>query len=92
MKKEDAVSEVVGIMIMLTITVVLAAVVALVATSAVGDTEKPLTAEITAVGVSGDGVTFELISGEPFALSDIRAYDQGASPDRGCELPQEPAS
>ena len=72
MKKEDAVSEVVGIMIMLTITVVLAAVVALAATSAVGDTEKPLTAEITAVGVSGDGVTFELISGEPFALSDIR--------------------
>ena len=72
MKKEDAVSEVVGIMIMLTITVVLAAVVALVATSAVGDTEKPLTAEITAVGVSGDEVIFELISGEPFALSDIR--------------------
>ena len=73
MKKEDAVSEVVGIMIMLTITVVLAAVVALAATSAVGDTEKPLTAEITAVGVSGDEITFELISGEPFALSDIRA-------------------
>ena len=72
MKKEDAVSEVVGVMILLTITVILAAVVALVATSAVGDTEKPLTAEITAVGVSGDEITFELISGEPFALSDIR--------------------
>ena len=72
MKKEDAVSEVVGIMIMLTITVVLAAVVALVATSAVGDTETPLKAEITAVSVTGDEVIFELISGEPFALSDIR--------------------
>ena len=72
MKKEDAVSEVVGIMIMLTITVVLAAVVALAATSMVGETEKPLSAEITAVSVTGDGVTFELISGEPFALSDIR--------------------
>ena len=72
MKKEDAVSEVVGIMIMLTITVVLAAVVALAATSMVGETEKPLSAEITAVGVSGDEVIFELISGEPFALSDIR--------------------
>ena len=72
MKKEDAVSEVVGVMILLTITVILAAVVALAATSAVGDTEKPLTAEITAVGVSGDEITFELISGEPFALSDIR--------------------
>ena len=72
MKKEDAVSEVVGIMIMLTITVVLAAVVALAATSMVGETEKPLSAEITAVSVTGDEVIFELISGEPFALSDIR--------------------
>ena len=72
MKHEDAVSEVVGIMILLTITIVLAAVVALVATSAVGDTETPLTAEITAVSVSGGKVTFELISGEPFAVSDIR--------------------
>ena len=72
MKKDNAVSEVVGIMILLTITIVLAAVVALVATSAVGDTETPLTAEITAVSVSGGKVTFELISGEPFAVSDIR--------------------
>ena len=73
MKKEDAVSEVVGIMIMLTITVVLAAVVALAATSMVGETEKPLSAEITAVSVTGDGhIIFELISGEPFTLSDIR--------------------
>ena len=72
MKKDNAVSEVVGVMILLTITVVLAAVVALVATSAVGDTETPLTAEITAVSVSGGKVTFELISGEPFAVSDIR--------------------
>ena len=73
MKKEDAVSEVVGIMILLTITVVLAAVVALAATSMVGETEKPLSAEITAVSVTGDGhIIFELISGEPFTLSDIR--------------------
>lgn len=72
MKKDNAVSEVVGVMILLTITIVLAAVVALVATSAVGDTETPLNAEITAVGVSGGEVIFELISGEPFTLSDIR--------------------
>ena len=72
MKKDNAVSEVVGIMILLTITIVLAAVVALAATSAVGETETPLSAEITAVSVSGDDVTFELISGEPFAVSDIR--------------------
>ena len=72
MKKDNAVSEVVGVMIMLTITIVIAAVLALVATSAVGDTETPLTAEITAVSVSGDDVIFELISGEPVALSDIR--------------------
>ena len=72
MKKDNAVSEVVGIMILLTITIVLVSVVALTATSSVGETEKPLKAEITAVGVSGGEVTFELISGEPFALSDIR--------------------
>ena len=72
MKKDNAVSEVVGVMIMLTITIVIAAVLALVATSAVGDTETPLTAEITAVSVSGGDVIFELISGEPVALSDIR--------------------
>ena len=72
MKKDNAVSEVVGVMIMLTITIVIAAVLALAATSAIGDTETPLTAEITAVSVSGDDVIFELISGEPVALSDIR--------------------
>ena len=72
MKHEDAVSEVVGIMILLTITIVLAAVVALAATSAVGETKTPLSAEITAVGVSGGEVTFELISGDAIPLSDIR--------------------
>ena len=72
MKKDNAVSEVVSIMIMLTITIVLVSVVALTATSTFGETEKPLSAEITAVSVSGDDVIFELISGEPFALSDIR--------------------
>ena len=72
MKKDNAVSEVVSIMIMLTITIVLVSVVALTATSTFGETEKPLSAEITAVSVSGGKVTFELISGEPVALSDIR--------------------
>ena len=72
MKKDNAVSEVVSIMIMLTITIVLVSVVALTATSMAGDTEKPLSAEITAVSVSGGEVIFELISGEPVALSDIR--------------------
>ena len=72
MKHEDAVSEVVGIMILLTITIVLAAVVTLAATSAVGETKTPLSAEITAVGVSGGEVIFELISGDTIPLSDIR--------------------
>ena len=72
MKKDNAVSEVVGVMIMLTITIVIAAVLALAATSMAGGGETPLTAEITAVSVSGGKVTFELISGEPFAVSDIR--------------------
>ena len=72
MKKDNAVSEVVSIMIMLTITIVLVSVVALTATSTFGETEKPPSAEITAVSVTGGEVIFELISGEPFTLSDIR--------------------
>ena len=72
MKKDNAVSEVVGIMIMLTITIVLVSVVALTATSTFGETEKPLSAEITAVSVSGGEVILELISGDAIPLSDIR--------------------
>ena len=72
MKQDAAVSSVVGVMLMLTITVVLFGVVALVATSTAGDTKTPVTAELTAVTVTGDGVIFELISGEPVRLSDIR--------------------
>lgn len=72
MRQDAAVSSVVGVMLMLTITVVLFGVVALVATSTAGDTKTPVTAELTAVTVTGDGVIFELISGEPVRLSDIR--------------------
>lgn len=72
MKEDDAVSPVVGVMIMLTITVVLFSVVALVATSFAGDTETPVTAEVTAVKVTEDGVIFELVSGELLNLADIR--------------------
>ena len=72
MKQDAAVSSVVGVMLMLTITVVLFGVVALVATSTAGDTKTPVTAELTAVTVTDDGVIFELISGEPVRLSDIR--------------------
>ena len=72
MKKDDAISPVVGVMIMLTLTIVLFSVVALVATSSAGDTGETITAELTAVTVTDDGVIFELISGEPVRLSDIR--------------------
>ena len=72
MKQDAALSSVVGVMLMLTITVVLFGVVALVATSTAGDTKTPVTAELTAVTVTDDGVIFELISGEPVRLSDIR--------------------
>lgn len=72
MKKDDAISPVVGVMIMLTLTIVLFSVVALVATSSAGDTGETITAEITAVNVTGSGIIFEHISGEQFNLTDIR--------------------
>ena len=72
MKKDDAVSEVVGVLLMLTITIILASIVALVATGTVGETEKPLVAEVTATGVINENVVFELLSGDSFQLSDIK--------------------
>ena len=72
MKKDNAVSEVVGVLLMLTITIILASVVVLVATESVGDTEKPLVAEVTAAVVTDNAVVFELLSGDSFSLSDIK--------------------
>ena len=73
MKQESAVSSVVGVMLMLTITVVIFGAAALVAVSIAGEAETPISAEVTAVKVTENSILFELVSGEPFAVSDVRA-------------------
>lgn len=71
-KTDDAVSEVVGVLIMLTVTIILVAVVAVAITGTVSDTEKPLNSQVTATAVAGDDILFELVSGDSFPLSDVK--------------------
>ena len=52
-KTDDAVSEVVGVLIMLTVTIILVSVVAVAITGTVSDTEKPLNSQVTATAVIG---------------------------------------
>lgn len=70
--KEDAVSPVVGVMLMLTITVILAAVFASAAGTVFSKDTSPVHAEI--VYVKSDGVShiFEIKSGDPFPLSSVK--------------------
>ena len=71
-KTDDAVSEVVGVLIMLTVTIILVSVVAVAITGTVSDTEKPLNSQVTATAVIGDDILFELISGDSFTLSNVK--------------------
>lgn len=70
-KQNDAVSEVVGVMLMLSITIVLATVLAASVGGLAGVTEKPITATISAVAVLDANVTFEHVAGDSFSLQDI---------------------
>ncbi|MDR0981249.1 MAG: type IV pilin [Methanocalculaceae archaeon] len=72
MKHSDsAVSEVVGVLLLLTITLILVSVVAISMNSAVSTTEKPVSATIIASGISGKNITFENIAGDAFVLDQI---------------------
>ena len=79
-KKEDAVSPVVGIMLMLVITVIIAAIVSAFASGLASDTEKLPVIFIkgayerynaTAVPPTGGNLTLELVSGDPLHLGDV---------------------
>lgn len=72
LKNDTAVSEVVGVLIMVTVTIILAGVVALAVTGTVSNTEKPLDSQIAVTAQVGNDVLFELISGDSFTLSDIK--------------------
>ena len=72
MKKTDsAVSEVVGVLLMLTITLILVSLVAIAMSSAVSSTEKPVSATIIASGVHGKNITFENTAGDAFVLNQV---------------------
>lgn len=70
-KHNDAVSEVVGVMLMLSITIVLATVLAASVGGLAGVTEKPVTATISAVEIKNANVTFENVAGDSVSLQDI---------------------
>ena len=72
MKKTDsAVFEVVGVLLMLTITLILVSLVAIAMSSAVSSTEKPVSATIIASGVHGKNITFENTAGDAFVLNQV---------------------
>ncbi|HJJ39164.1 MAG TPA: type IV pilin N-terminal domain-containing protein [Methanocorpusculum sp.] len=71
--KDDAVSPVVGVMIMLTITVLLAAVFAATATGLFsGGVDKPANAEINYLSSTDDMYTFEMTAGDSVSLSQLK--------------------
>ena len=70
--KEDAVSPVVGVMLMLTITIILAAVFAAAAGSVFSKDAEPVNAELIYVKEDAGKYIFEMKSGEPFTLSALK--------------------
>jgi FlaG/FlaF family flagellin (archaellin) len=67
---DDAVSEVIGVMLMLSVTLIVVALVAVYATGAAGDTTQPIKADLIASGTMKDGdkyqVVFEHRAGDAF--------------------------
>lgn len=70
-RSDSAVSEVVGVLLLLTITLLLVSLVAVSLNSAVSTTEKPVQATIVATGISGKNVTFEAVAGDAFVLDQV---------------------
>ena len=70
--KDNAVSPVVGVMLMLVVTIILAAVFAAVSGSVFSGETKTVDAEIIYVKNVSDRHIFEVKSGEPFPLSSLK--------------------
>lgn len=73
---DSAVSEVVGVMLLLSVTLVIAAVVAVYATGSASEPRQPIKADLVASGVARDGngmyqVIFDHRSGEPFNVDQL---------------------
>lgn len=72
--KDEAVSPVVGVMLMLTITVLLAGVFAAAASGLFsGGIDKPANAEINYLSSTGDSYIFEMTAGDPVSVSRLKA-------------------
>ena len=73
-KKDEAVSPVVGVMLMLTITVLLAGVFAAAASGLFsGGIDKPANTEINYLGSAGNEYIFEMTAGDTVSLSRLKA-------------------
>ena len=70
--RDDAVSPVVGVMLMLTVTIILAAVFAAAAGSVFSKDAEPVNAELVYVKEDAGKYIFEMKSGEPFTLSALK--------------------
>lgn len=69
--KESAVSEVVGVILMLSITVIVAGIVIVVASSHAPMPNTGITADIKAVSAGNNTLSLEQISGSSFSVNDV---------------------
>ena len=74
---DDAVSEVIGVMLMISVTLIIVALVAVYATGAAGDTTQPIKADLVASGTMVDPITdeyqviFEHRAGDAFDVDQL---------------------
>jgi hypothetical protein len=78
MKNDNAVSEVIGVMLMISVTLIIVALVAVYATGAAGDTTQPIRADLVATeqpelneSTSTYQVVFDHLSGDPFTVDQV---------------------
>lgn len=77
-RNTDAVSAVVGVMLMLIVTVIIAAVISTYAGGMVSTNEKPAQVSIAARTLGADTILLDHMSGDPFSLDDmVVILDQG---------------
>lgn len=71
---DDAVSEVVGVMIMLVVTILLVSIVGASASGLVGDNKTPVSAELVFAGCNDDKtkLIFENVAGDAFPLKRMK--------------------
>lgn len=71
-KKDNAVSEVVGVMLMLSVTVILVSIVAVVVTGSAPANDDIIISDIKATEISNGNIIMELVGGDSFSLGKIK--------------------